>query len=113
MSGATGRNVAAVTAATCCSASNVPRSSDLPGPVLARQLLSGKGGPSPIERKVMTTQTRSKLSVVGAAMGAILAGEVLFLLLGSAFPVLFRPHAATTLTSVAVFAKQASAQAAP
>ncbi len=56
----------------------------------------------------MTTNTRSKLSAVGAAMGAIVAGEVLFLLLGSAFPV-----PATTLTSVAVFAKQASAQSAP
>jgi hypothetical protein len=61
----------------------------------------------------MTAQTRSKLSLVSVALGAILAGGVLFSLLGSALPVLFRPHPENTVTPVAISAQEASAQSAP
>ncbi len=61
----------------------------------------------------MTEGTRSKVSIVGVAVGAVLAGNVLLLLLAHGVQSFdaFAPKA--TITSQAVFAKQTPAQSAP
>ena len=48
----------------------------------------------------MTAGTRTKLAIVGAALGAMLAGEIL-LLVGAGFPALFRTHPAAVISRCA------------
>jgi hypothetical protein len=61
----------------------------------------------------MSEGTRSQLSMVGAALGAILAGNMLWLLLASTIPMLDPSRPIATITSQAVFTRQTAAQTAP
>jgi hypothetical protein len=51
--------------------------------------------------------------MVGAALGAILAGNMLWLLLASTIPMLDPSRPIATITSQAVFTRQTAAQTAP
>jgi hypothetical protein len=61
----------------------------------------------------MSEGTRSKLSMVGAAVGAILAGNMLWLLLAPGIATLQLSRPSATITSQAVFTRQTAAQSAP
>ncbi len=61
----------------------------------------------------MTEGTRSKLSIVGVAVGAVLAGNILLLLLATGISALNPSLPKATIASQAVFASETAAQSAP
>jgi hypothetical protein len=61
----------------------------------------------------MPEGTRSKLSMAGAAVGAVLAGNMLWYLLAPGIPALHPSRPKATITSQAVFTKQTAAQSVP